>query len=91
MNYEWEEHMLDRVREFVIKAIEKKSRLPAGCDVDTFNYIDSGYVDSIAIIKFILELEDEFKIDIPTDAVESAEFRTIGGLVRIIESRIKHG
>ncbi|MEK7856196.1 MAG: phosphopantetheine-binding protein [Acidobacteriota bacterium] len=80
--------MSDQVREFVIKAIEKKSRLPAGCNVDTFNYIDSGHVDSIAIIKFILELEEEFKIDIAPEEVESAEFRTIGGLVGIIKSRI---
>ena len=80
--------MSDRVREFVIKAIEKKARLPAGCDVDTFNYIDSGHVDSIAIVRFILELEEKFGIDIPTEAVESAAFRTIGGLVGIIESRI---
>lgn len=83
--------MSNRVREFVIKAIEKKSRLPAGCDVDTFNYIDSGHVDSIAIIKFLLELENEFKIDIAPEEIESAQFRTIGGLIGIIKSKVEHG
>jgi acyl carrier protein len=91
MIFERGKAMSDRVREFVIKAIEKRSRLPAGCDVDTFNYIDSGHVDSIGIIKFILEIENEFKIDIAPEEVESEKFRTIGGLVGIIESRIRDG
>jgi acyl carrier protein len=80
--------MLDRVREFVIKAVEKRLKLPTSCHIDTFNYVDSGYVDSIAIMRFILEIEVEFNIDISSEEIESAEFRTVGGLTKIIYSRI---
>ena len=80
--------MSDHIREFIIKTISLKSRLPAACDIDTYNYIDSGHIDSIAIIKFILNVEQEFNIDISPEEIESVEFRTIGGLVKIIKSRI---
>ena len=81
--------MTDLIREFIVKAIQKKSRLPLDCDVDAFNYIDTGYIDSMEIIKFILELENEFNIDISSKEVESKEFRTIGGLIGIVAAKVK--
>ena len=82
--------MSGRIREFVVKVIQKKTRLPVECDIDAFNYIDSGHVDSMAIIRFILELESEFKIDIAPEEIESAEFKSIGGLVKIIQSKVEN-
>ena len=70
-----------------MRGIEKKAKLPPGCDIDAFNYIDSGHIDSIAIVKFILEIEIEFNVDISPEDIESPEFRTIGGLVQIIRSK----
>lgn len=77
-----------RIRDFIIKAIARKAALPAGEDLDRFNYIDSGHVDSIGIIKFVLELEREFEIDIAPEEMESDDFRTIGGLVELIQQNI---
>lgn len=79
----------DRIRNFIVKTIEKKSRLPANQDIDQFNYIDSGHIDSIGVIKFILDLENEFGIDIAAEDMESEEFRTIGGLASLIERRLR--
>ena len=82
-------HMKDAIRTFVISRIEKKSKLPTGGDMDDLDYMAAGYVDSMGIIKFILEIESEFDITISDDDLESPEFRTIGGLVRLIKSRIE--
>jgi len=48
--------MKDSVREFVLASIGRKAKLPTDVDIETFNYIDSGYVDSIEIIKFVVDI-----------------------------------
>lgn len=83
--------MTDSIRQFVIKSIEKKSKLPKDIDIDTFNYIDSGYVDSLGIIKFVVDIESAFDIEILDSDIESADFRTVGGLVSIITRKLAAG
>ena len=80
--------MSDKIKHFVVKAISKKNKLPVGIDVDTFNYIDTGYVDSMALITFTVELESEFDIEISDDDIMSPDFKTIGGLVSIIKNKL---
>ncbi|MDM8564770.1 phosphopantetheine-binding protein [Candidatus Halobeggiatoa sp. HSG11] len=80
--------MSEKIRNFVISAIEKKGKLPKDCDIDSFNYIDSGYVDSMGIIKFMISIEAEFNIELTESNMESPEFKTIGGLVGIIKNKI---
>lgn len=55
-----------------------------------FNYIDSGYVDSIAVVKFVIEIEAKFDIEISEEDMMSPQFRTVGGLVAIIETKLAH-
>jgi acyl carrier protein len=78
-----------RIRDFIVKTIEKKSKLPTDQNIEQFNYIDSGHIDSIGLIKFILDLENEFGIDIAPEDMDSEEFRTIGGLAMLIERRLR--
>lgn len=77
------------IRAFVISRIEKKSKLPAGGNMDELDYMAAGYVDSMGIIKFVLEIEAQFDITIEDVDLESPEFRTIGGLVRLIGNKIE--
>lgn len=76
------------VRKFIIEGIEKKAPLPTGCDLDAFNFIDSGHVDPMGIKKFILDIEHEFNVDIAPLEMESTIFRTIGGLTRMVETKM---
>jgi len=80
--------MSEKIKHFVITALEKKSKLPTDCDLDAFNYIDSGYVDSMAIMKFIVSIEAEFDIEITESDMELPAFKTIGGLVAIINNKV---
>jgi len=83
--------MEDSVLQFVTRLIEKKAKLPPNADVEMFNYIDTGFVDSLGIMKFVVDIEAKFDIEITEDDMESTEFRTIGGLVSIIRRRIDAG
>jgi acyl carrier protein len=80
--------MTDSITQFVVGLIEKKAKLPNNADISSLNYIDSGYIDSIAIIKFVVEIEAKYEIEISEADIESLEFRTIGGLVSIINKKL---
>jgi len=81
--------MTDSVRQFVLRLIEKKDKLPKDVDVDSFNYVDSGYVDSLGIIKFVVEIESFYDIEISESDMEFSEFKTVGGLVSIINRKVR--
>lgn len=82
--------MQDLIRQFVLGLLEKKSRLPDGFD-DASDFIMAGIVDSIGIIKFILELESRFDIEITEIDIESDGFRSVQGLVTMINRKMTSG
>ena len=79
-----------RITNWLVQAIEKRTPLPADIDIDPFNYVDTGHVDSIEMIKFVLEIETEFGIEITALDMELVGFKTIGGLVSMINAKVKH-
>ncbi len=77
------------IKSFILKYISKKGKLPNDINIDEFNYIDTGYIDSMALLKFIVELEQEFDVQISDEDMISKEFKTIGGLANIIANKEK--
>lgn len=60
-------------------------RLPAGVQASAETRIVAGLgLDSVAILDFIMDLEERFDISIPLDRI--AEVQTIGELSRAIET-----
>lgn len=53
-----------------------------------YRYLDN-HLDSFGIIQFIMAIEEEFNIKLNPEDTESEEFRTIEGLIKIIESKLK--
>ncbi len=79
--------MQNSIRSFVVELLEKKSSLPKDFN-DTSDFIQTGIVDSMGIIKFILELESRFDIEITETDIESDEFRTVQGIVAMISRKV---
>ena len=48
-------------------------------------YLNEGIIDSMGIIDLITHFEDQYRIRFEADDLQSEEFQTIGGLVRIVE------
>ena len=64
---------------------ELAGRVPAGVQLSAETQIVRGLgLDSVAILDFIMDLEDRFDISIPLDQV--AEVQTIADLSRAIEA-----
>ena len=78
---------MDTVKDFVLDYIQREYSLPNDVDVLEFNYIDSGYVDSMGLIQFIATLEDEFNISFDDDDMESEDIKVIGKLIEMIHKK----
>jgi acyl carrier protein len=76
------------VKKHILDTIQKKYALAENVDLETFNYLDSGFVDSIGIIQFVVSLEDDFDIEFTDADMNAPSFRTIGGLIRLVEAKI---
>jgi len=76
------------VTDFIIDILQKKYTIDKHIDIETFNYVESGYVDSLGIIQFVLEIEDEFGIEFSAAELADPSFKTTGGLIKLVESKV---
>ena len=67
-----------RVLELLSKKIDSGRRI----DLDSSVVEDTG-LDSVSVMDFVMELEDEFDITIPLDQI--AEARTVGDLAKAVQ------
>lgn len=65
----------------IVELIEATLQRPVKVTGDTKIAVDLG-LDSVAVMDFVMELEDTFDISISLDRI--AEIETIDGLVRVV-------
>ncbi|MGI6444936.1 MAG: acyl carrier protein [Candidatus Ozemobacteraceae bacterium] len=80
--------MQNNVTEFICEMLEKKVPLPKDVNLDNYRYLEKGHIDSLSLVKFIYMTEDKFDIEFSAEDTQSDEFRTIGGLVKMITDKI---
>lgn len=77
------------VRDAVLRFFAERAHEPLRGDTPEermdIAYLDEGLVDSIAIVELVVELESSYGVRFAPADLQSAEFRTIGGLVRTVE------
>lgn len=80
------------IRDFIIKSLQKKKKIPHDFhkDVDSFNYLQEGQIDSLELIHFIISIEEKFKFTFSEKNKESKQFRTVGGLTNIIYKKLSN-
>lgn len=79
---------MKNIEEFVLNYIQKKYTVPETTDIYSLNYIDEGYVDSLGLVKFIVELEDEFGIEFSDSELEDNSIKIVGDLIKLIERKM---
>lgn len=68
------------------KLIEILEELNPDVDYNTCeNLVDGRYLDSLAILSLISEIEDEFDVQIPTVEIIPANFNSIKSIMALIE------
>ena len=76
------------IKEFVTDYIQREYTVPEDVDIMTLNYIDAGYIDSMAFIQFISTIEDEFDIEFEVEDIENPKLRIVGNLIDFIKSKV---
>ncbi len=80
---------MNKIRKYVLDALQREYSFKDGVHVDEINFIEEGYMDSLKLIQFVVELEDEFGIEFSEKEMDSSEFRKVGSLIALIEEKIK--
>lgn len=78
---------MEDVREYVLEILQREYSFKKDVDVDSINYVEEGYMDSIGLVQFIGELEDEFGIEFTDEELESESFQVVGSLISMIERK----
>lgn len=77
------------VKEFVTDYIQREYTVPEDVDIMTLNYIEEGYIDSMAFIQFISTIEDEYDIEFEVEDIENPDLRIVGKLIDFINSKVE--
>lgn len=75
------------IKEFVTEYIQREYTVPEDVDIMTLNYIEAGYIDSMAFIQFISTIEDEYDIEFEVEDIENPKLRIVGKLIDLSKPR----
>ena len=76
------------IKEFVTEYIQREYTVPEDVDIMTLNYIEAGYIDSMAFIQFISTIEDEYDIEFEVEDIENPKLRIVCKLIDFIQAKI---
>jgi len=81
--------MTNEIYDVIVSLLEKRGPLQGNSDqeIRDYRYLDAGHVDSLNIMQFILEIEESFGISLLAEDTQSDEFRTIGGIITLVERK----
>ena len=80
---------MSRAREFILDRLQREYSFKDGTDIDQINFVDEGYMDSLGLLQFIGEMEDEFGIEFTDEELESGSFRLVGELIAMVEKKLE--
>jgi acyl carrier protein len=81
---------MDKIRQTILDFVEREYKLPENVDYDTFDFVEKGFVDSMGMVQFVTILEDDFDIEFSAEELLSRDFRTVGGLEKLIKNKIEN-
>lgn len=79
---------MSNIRQFILDYIQTEYSIPADIDAGKLNFVETGYVDSVGMIRFVVALEEEFDIEFNDDELSDPAFKVVGALEKMIEQKI---
>ena len=79
------------IKNNVISFFQAKGEIPGKTETERLAcaYLEVPLIDSMGIIEMIIEFEEQWQIHFSPQHMQSPEFRTIGGIVELIENLTK--
>ena len=80
---------MDEIILFLKEYIERDYDIPEDENLMEFKYLESGYIDSIALFSFMAAIEKRFNIEITDEDMMDRNLATIGGLAEFIKRKVE--
>lgn len=77
------------IKKYIIEYLQREYKIDDSVDIGKLNYLSSGYVNSIDLIKFFSELEEKFNFEFSEDDYNNPKIFIVEELVRLINDKIK--
>jgi|TARA_B100000780_G_scaffold273929_1_gene238215 acyl carrier protein len=79
-----------KIKQYIVSSLGKIRTLDRETlkDIDNFDFINSGHLDSMEILKFNMLIENKFKIKITPNQVTSKNYKIVNGLINIIFKKL---
>ena len=79
-----------KITDFIISKLNKVKKIERSNikNIDNFNFISSGHIDSIEILKFNFEIENKFKVSFKPSETVSKKYGTVKGLRSMILKKL---
>lgn len=78
---------VEKVKSFIVGQLEAYGPINTE-DLDNYNFIDNGHIDSLGVMKFMIALEAEFDVKFSDSELLSDDFRSIGLLAKLITNKL---
>lgn len=79
----------DAITAYILTLLAEKGKIPVS-DIGEYNYLESGHIDSLGLIKFLARIEERFGIEIGEDDLGDKRIRTVSGLAVLIRNKLAH-
>lgn len=79
--------MTNPVHDFVVQLLKEKGAVPEAAAMHAYPYLANGHIDSLAFIKFIFRIEEQFNIQFSEAEMLGDKIKTVGGLIVLIENK----
>ena len=79
----------ENIKQYILSKLQQEYSIKEETDIEHFNYVDTGYVDSMGIIQFLAELEEYFDIEFSDEEMSSDEFKVVGKLINMIADKVR--
>ncbi|MBQ9273335.1 MAG: acyl carrier protein [Succinivibrio sp.] len=76
------------IRRYVLDYLERSGPLPPENELDSFNFLGSGYIDSLALFAFLLSIKKDLGAEIKPEELIDPRLATVGGLCAAIENKL---
>lgn len=79
---------MEPIKNFIVDYIQREYTIPENVDIMNLNYVEEGYVDSLALIQFIAVIEDEFGITFTDEELTSPDIKVVGSMVTLVRAKM---
>ncbi|MGO1251860.1 MAG: acyl carrier protein [Alcaligenes aquatilis] len=79
---------MNEITRYLVEQLRQRNAALPEQGLGELDYIEHGYIDSMGVIKFVLDIEQTYSIEVSEDDLQSDAFRTINGLAALIADKL---